>query len=149
MLINILMFFLVAQSCPALWDPMDYSLPGSSVHGILQARILKWVAIPFSKGSTWLGDLTWVSSIAGKFFTMWATILLLKMWYVGWSESAFPESLLEMQIYSFSLQKCWNRILERYWKSHFSNISRWLCILKFEKPHNRLINVCLSLDWTL
>ena len=41
---------LVAQSCPALCNPMDYSLPGSSVHGILQARILEWVAIPFSRG---------------------------------------------------------------------------------------------------
>ena len=39
-----------AQSCLTLWDPMDYSLPGSSVHGILQARILEWVAIPFSRG---------------------------------------------------------------------------------------------------
>ena len=42
---------LVAQSCPTLCDPMDCSLPGSSVHGILQARILERVAIPFSKGS--------------------------------------------------------------------------------------------------
>ena len=41
---------LVAQSCPTLWDPMDYSPPGSSVRGILQARILEWVAIPFSRG---------------------------------------------------------------------------------------------------
>ena len=40
----------VAQSCPTLWDPMDCSLPGSSVHGILQARILEWVAIPFFPG---------------------------------------------------------------------------------------------------
>ena len=39
---------LVAQSCPTLWDPMDYSPPGSSVHGILQARILEWGAISFS-----------------------------------------------------------------------------------------------------
>jgi len=43
---------LVAQSCPTLCDPMDCSLPGSSVHGILQARILEWVAIPFSRGSS-------------------------------------------------------------------------------------------------
>ena len=42
----------VAQSCPTLRDPMDYSLPGSSVHGILQARILEWVAIPFFRGSS-------------------------------------------------------------------------------------------------
>jgi len=40
------------QSCPTLWDPMDCSPPGSSVHGILQARILEWVAIPFSRGSS-------------------------------------------------------------------------------------------------
>ena len=43
---------LVAQSCPAVCDPMDYSFPGSSVHGILQARILEWVAISFSRGSS-------------------------------------------------------------------------------------------------
>ena len=41
----------VAQSCPTLCDPMDCSLSGSSVHGILQARILEWEAIPFSRGS--------------------------------------------------------------------------------------------------
>ena len=43
---------LVAQLCPTLCNPMDCSLPGSSVHGILQARILGWVAIPFSRGSS-------------------------------------------------------------------------------------------------
>ena len=42
---------LVTQLCPMLLDSMDCSLPGSSVHGILQARILEWVAIPFSRGS--------------------------------------------------------------------------------------------------
>jgi len=42
----------VAQLCLTLCDPMDYSLPGSSVHGILQARILEWVAISFSRGSS-------------------------------------------------------------------------------------------------
>ena len=53
----------VAQSCPTLCDPMDCSPPGSSVHGILQARILEWVAIPFSKGSSWPRDRTRVSCI--------------------------------------------------------------------------------------
>ena len=43
---------LVAQLCPALWDPMDYSLPGASVHGLPQARTLEWVASPFSRGSS-------------------------------------------------------------------------------------------------
>ena len=64
---------LVPQPCPVLCDPMDCSLPGSSVHGILQARILKWVAIPFSRGSCPSRDWTWVSHNAGRFFTIWAT----------------------------------------------------------------------------
>ena len=49
------------------------SWPGSSVHGIFQARILEWVAIPFSKGPFWPRDQTQVSCIAGRFFTIWAT----------------------------------------------------------------------------
>ena len=64
---------LVAQSCPTLCNSMDCSLPGSSVHGILQARILEWIAIPFSQGSSWPRDWTRVSCIAGRFFTIWAT----------------------------------------------------------------------------
>ena len=64
---------LVAQSCWTLCDPMDNSLPGSSVHGILQARILEWVAISSSRGSSWPRHRTWVSCIAGRFFTVWAT----------------------------------------------------------------------------
>ena len=63
----------VTWLCPTLCDPMDFSLPGSSVHRILQARILEWVDIPFSKGFSWPRDWTWVFLIAGKFFTIWAT----------------------------------------------------------------------------
>ena len=63
---------LVTQSCLILGNSMDYSAPGSSVHGTLQA-ILEWVAIPFSRGSSWPMDWTWVSCIAGRFFTIWAT----------------------------------------------------------------------------
>ena len=50
----------VTQSCPPLCDPMDCSPPGSSVHGILQARILEWVATAFSRGPSWPRDQTWV-----------------------------------------------------------------------------------------
>ena len=64
---------LVTQPCLTLCDPMDYSLPGSSVHRILQARILEWVAIHFSRGSSRPRDQTQVSSIADTFFTIWAT----------------------------------------------------------------------------
>ena len=61
------------QLCLTLWDPMDCSSPCSSVHCTFQARILEWVAIPFSKGSFWPRDQIQVSCIAGKFFTIWAT----------------------------------------------------------------------------
>ena len=52
---------------------MDCSLPSSSAHAIFQARILEWVAIPFSRGSFQPRDWTWVSCIAGRFFTVWTT----------------------------------------------------------------------------
>ena len=61
------------QSCPTLCDPMDYSSPSSSIHGIFQARVLEWVAISFSRGSPWPRDWTWISCIAGRLFTIWAT----------------------------------------------------------------------------
>ena len=57
------------QSCLTLCDPMDHSPPSSSVRGILQAKILWWAAIPFSRGSSQPGDQTWVSCIVGRFFT--------------------------------------------------------------------------------
>ena len=56
------------QSCLTLCNLTDYSLPGSPVHGILQARGLEWVDIPFSRGSSWPRDRTQVSWIAGRFF---------------------------------------------------------------------------------
>ena len=64
---------LIAQSCPTLYNPTDWRPPGSSVHGILQARAMEWILIPFSRGSSWPRDQTWVSCIAGRFFTIWAT----------------------------------------------------------------------------
>ena len=64
---------LAAQSCPSLCVPMDCNPPGYSVHGILQARILERVVIPFSRGSSQPRDQTWVSCIIGGFFTVWTT----------------------------------------------------------------------------
>ena len=63
----------VAQLCPTLCDPMDCSLPGFSVHGIFQARVLEWVAISFSRGSSRPRDRTQVSRIVGRHFTHWTT----------------------------------------------------------------------------
>ena len=62
----------VAQSCPTLFDPVDCSPPGSSIHGILQER-MEWVAISFSRGSSRPRDLTQVSHIAGRRFNLCAT----------------------------------------------------------------------------
>ena len=66
-------FISVAQSCPTLWDPTDGSPPGCSVHGIFQAGILEWVAISSFQESPRPRDQTWVSCIANRFFTIWAT----------------------------------------------------------------------------
>ena len=61
------------QSCLTLCEPIDGSPPGSPVPGILQARVLEWVAISFSRGSSQLRDRTQVSPMAGRRFTIWAT----------------------------------------------------------------------------
>ena len=70
----------VAQLCPTLCNPLDCSLPGTSVHGIFQARVLEWVPIFFSRGSSWLRDRTQVSHIAGRHFNLWATREAQKEW---------------------------------------------------------------------
>ena len=73
------------QSFLTLCDHMDCSPPGSTVHGVLQARILEWVAVPFSRGSSWPRDWTQVSCIsciAGEFFTRWVTWEALSILYI-------------------------------------------------------------------
>ena len=80
---------LVCQLCLTLCDPMDCSLPGSSVHGILQARTLERVVISSFRESSWPRDRTQVSCTAGGFFTIWATgnkiwnQLSQKSWWEG------------------------------------------------------------------
>ena len=64
---------LVTKSCLTLCDPMDYSLSGSSIHGVFQARIVEWVAISFSRGSSQPRNRTPISCFADRFFTTWAT----------------------------------------------------------------------------
>ena len=72
----------IAQFCLTLCDPMDCSLPGSSIPGILQAGILEWVAISFPRRSSQPRDRTWVSRIAGRRFTIWATMEVKKCTHV-------------------------------------------------------------------
>ena len=75
----------VAQSCLTLCDPMDSSLSGSSVHGIFQARILVWVAMPFSRESSWPRDQTCVS-----FVSIWETLGR------NWFDGLVPKSYLTL-----------------------------------------------------
>ena len=67
--ISLIVKVLATQSCLTFYDPMDCGSLGFSVHGILQATISEWVAIPFSKGSYQPRDRIWVSHIASRFFT--------------------------------------------------------------------------------
>ena len=87
----------VAQSCPTLCDSMDCSLSGSSNHGIFQATVLEWVDISFSRRSSRPRNQTRVSRIAGRCFTIWATIDLrlasffltsgiAKFWILSWKQ---------------------------------------------------------------
>ena len=81
----------VAQLCPTLCNPMDCSLPGSSVHGIFEARVLEWGAISFSRGSSRTRDRTQVPRIVGRCFTIWA-IRELWMWELNYKESWIPKN---------------------------------------------------------
>ena len=90
----------VVQLCLALCNPMDCSLPGSSVHGTFQARIMEWVAISFSREYSRPKDQTQVTCIAGRFFTVWATreaqlfFLCLPMYIFAVNTSHFVSLLI-------------------------------------------------------
>ena len=81
-------------SCSVVWvcDPLAYSLPGSSVHGILQARILEWGAIPFSRGSSQPRDWTQISCIAGRLGMDFIKIIIQQEGYIQyntWMKTSF------------------------------------------------------------
>ena len=88
----------VARSCPTLCDSTDCSLPGYSVPGVFQVRILEWVAISFARGSSRPRDRTWVFHIAGRFFTIWgirgATVYYVCISGTDWKMGSSPELLL-------------------------------------------------------
>ena len=108
----------VAKSCPTLHDPMDCSRPSSSVHGVLQARTLEWVANSFSRGSSRSRDPTSVSCTVGRFFTIWATREAssdLKP-HKFWSSSVGRKSGLASWVHPFWIPQdqdqgvCWFRL---------------------------------------
>ena len=108
---------LVIQSCPTLCDPMDCSPPDSSVHGILQARILEKVAILFSRGPSWPWDQTSVSCTAGRFITVWATeeapwngkkpiiILPHPQYYFCYLSPWERHAIMKLSVHRFSFKK--------------------------------------------
>ena len=115
----------VTQSCPTLCDPMDCSLSGSSVHGIFQAKVLEWIAISFSRGSSRPRNRTQVSRIAGRRFTVWATreavtIIHSKPLYHDWSTEIIEFYIIKLP---FNRKTC-NQFLKSKCISELS----WNCM---------------------
>ena len=97
----------VAQSCPTLCDPMNCSLPGSSVHGIFQARVLEWIAISFSRGSSRPRVWTQVSGIEDRRFTVWATREVLRWTLQAFIFQSLSHALGQPDSLAFSYFLCW------------------------------------------
>ena len=93
---------LATQSCLTLCNPMDCT-PGSSVYGIIQAKILEWVAIPSSRGSFPPRGWTWVSCIAGGFFTGWATREDANFYYILTHICTYSIFFLEFKFKKFGI----------------------------------------------
>ena len=130
------------QACATFWDPMDCSLPGSSVHGILRARILVWVAISFSRGSSQPRDRTWVSCIVGRFFTIWATKeSLIYIPYIYLFHPFFDGIYIYTHIYIYSSQ-----LRDRTQVSHIA--SRFFTIWATRKVHRYYINMHFLIVYT-
>ena len=136
----------VAQSRPTLCDPMDYT-----VHGILQAVIVEWVAVPFSRESSQPRDRTQVPCIAGRFFTRWATreastfqftYLVLSHCKTKWEFSERDWSrYFEKTTISLLFYQCFNIIL--YLHLHEKVVSlRQNDILKYTDAANKTSRGC-------
>ena len=106
---------IVAQSCPSLCDPMDCSPSRLLCPWIFQARILERVVIPFSKWSSQPRDWTRISCIAGRFFTVWATIEAPEFSVKHWNQATFWPNTFTFQLYekckggSLILPPGWNK----------------------------------------
>ena len=112
---------LVTHLCQTLWDSMDCS-PGSSVHGILQARILQWVAISFSRGSFWPRNLIWFFHIPSRFFTIWATREALYFYSLCYyCQQNRDEALFGMYMWILQGVHTCDSIAKYEWKRVFNN----------------------------
>ena len=123
----------MSNSC----NPMDCSLPGSSACGILQARILEWIAISFSRGSSQLRNRTRVSCIAGRFFTNWAIREDLAIYrhnklssYSPWACTVLHVNLLSIKLGNFFSEKLFCCI-ELLYFIHISIDGHLGCLITF------------------
>ena len=126
----------VAQSCPTVCDPMDCSLPGSSVHGIFQAIVLEWIAIYFPRGSSQPRDRTQVSHIVDRCFTVRATATsnsspCIKMHCISLSRHASCWVVSYFPIIAFSKRK------------HFSLLGSTYCYSSILSRTRNYLNLCL------
>ena len=140
----------VAQSCLTLCNPMDYT-----IHGILQARILEWVAFPFSREFSQLRDQTQVSHIAGGFFTSWATREAIHIHIFFLFSYPFPKTHFSLLFSSMSLSPFEAAGFSfQGFSSCFSLLCRYLkpwmihkvlfCVVSFEKQLSGQLLHCSS-----
>ena len=137
----------VAQSCPTLCDPMNCSPPGTSVHGILQNRILEWVAIPFSRGSSQPRDWTQISLTAGGFFIIWEGVSTYKMIF-GKTTTEFASLPSTICVARFCLSESVS--LSSHWENWTSSVPFKACISRVpalgKLGAGMLENLCCSRD---
>ena len=135
----------VAQSCPTLCDPMD-----CIVQGILQARMLEWVALPFSSGSSQPRDWTQVSRIAGGFFTSWATCCCINFPFVSKKLFNWKIKLAIMSYFKCSLVIS---IKLDIYPIMAESISKSLTLFssmdEFVKPHKAFFNLLNQVSYSL
>ena len=130
---------LVPQSCPTLCNLMVCSPAGFSVHGTLQARILEWVGISFSRGSPWPRNETQVSYTAGRFFAVWPTReaqcqlemvkdIFTMLVFLGGKYSVFPLKIMLVMGFSQMSFIRWKNLLRFYFVEFFQMLSLGLLI---------------------
>ena len=119
---------LVTQLYLTLCNPMDCHLPGSSIHGILQARILEWVAIPSSRGFSQPGDWIQVSCIAGRLFTIWEWVAIPFSRWPSQPRDQTQVSFIGVRLFTiWTTSEAHIALISFFymWLSSFSNTTHW------------------------
>ena len=123
----------VTQSCLTLCNPVDGSPPDSSVRGILQAGILKWSAIFFSRRSSWPRDQTWVSHITVRFFTVWATreaIMPQWKWKHPWCHPIYYINTPGAGVWAARTEKSGEKFVNYLWERSSAEMLSPVCYFR-------------------